>query len=66
MMIHSTIGCFKSVFFVMVLFGAMLYIFGIAFTSAFIDHMSELSMWQELGWVPSTYPTASLLLAKVF
>lgn len=29
MMIHSTIGCVKSVFFVMVLFGAMLYIFGI-------------------------------------
>jgi len=47
MMIHSTIGCVKSVFFVMVLFGAMLYIFGIAFTSAFIDHMSELSMWQD-------------------
>lgn len=47
MMIHSTIGCFKSVFFVMILFGTMLYIFGIAFTSAFIDHMSELSMWQD-------------------
>lgn len=47
MMIHSTIGCFKSVFFVMVLFGALLYIFGIAFTSAFIDHMAELSMWQD-------------------
>eukprot|EP00913_Durusdinium_trenchii_P017975 g16892.t1 len=49
MMIHSTIGCFKSVFFVMLIFGAMLYIFGIAFTSAFIDHMSQVSMWQELG-----------------
>lgn len=47
MMIHSTIGCFKSVFFVMLIFGAMLYIFGIAFTSAFIDHMSQVSMWQE-------------------
>ncbi|CAJ1341974.1 unnamed protein product [Effrenium voratum] len=47
MMIHSTIHCFRAVFFVMLIFLAMLYVFGIAFTSAFVDQMSHTSTWQD-------------------
>jgi len=47
MMIFSILGCVKNLCWVMVVLGMTFYMFGVAFTSATIDYLSTVAMWQD-------------------